>query len=104
MKKKPIYKKTLNPESTFTNSVPKTRSTYHPLGYYLLGGIDVDGSNTRDCTDVGFDDFSEVGEGISVDIRTDPRASMFDVIEAIGVTKFNDAVEKAKLDGTPKND
>lgn len=68
---------------------------YHPLSYYVLGGVDVDGSELRTDASIMFDDSKDIENGCGVDATCDPRVSYFDVVEQLGVAVANSASENS---------
>lgn len=68
---------------------------YHPLSYYVLGGVDVDGSELRTDASIMFDDSKDIESGCGVDATCDPRVSYFDVVEQLGVAAANAASENS---------
>lgn len=79
-----------------------TEDIWHPLSYYISGGIDLDGSHTRlDATpeyDGERDDSPDVFSSSEVlgQPLYDPRFSPFDMAETIGVSSYREAVDALK--------
>lgn len=71
---------------------------YHPLSYYVAGGIDVDGSELRTDASISYDDSKDIDGGCSPDALCDPRTSYFDIVEELGAELAKAVTEDAAAD------
>ena len=86
-----IHKSSLNMVSGTTESsvdFSKPQKIFHPLSYYLLGGVDVDGDALDKSAETEFDNEEELQDledaGMCSVPYGDPRVSKFDLVEQYG--------------------
>ncbi|WGL31245.1 hypothetical protein [Dipodfec virus UOA04_Rod_841] len=77
------FRRTVNEDNT---------KVYHPLSYYVLGGIDVTGEGLDMSFPVSYDSPEDL-ESAQPDARCDPRVSFFDIAEEVGVRAAKSAEE-----------
>lgn len=70
-------------------------NSYKPFSYYVLGGLDVDGSALSMDASVEADDDSFLSSAINnledpIASPYDPRTSVFDMVEVTGVSAYED--------------
>lgn len=69
----------------FRTTVNKDNTkVYHPLSYYVLGGIDVTGEGLQLDAPVAYDTEDDLQSNVP-DARCDPRTSFWDIAEEVGV-------------------
>lgn len=69
---------------------------YHPLSYFVLGGIDVSGEALQEVGGVMSESDSEASFGVPVDPLCDPRTSPFDVAEIYGIESYENALKEVE--------
>ena len=105
MKVKEINYKHVNlPHSACANKKDVPPRRFKPLSYYVLGGVDLDGSNLdklKTDTPIAYDsetaiaDMESVGKIESIGV-CDPRVDMMDIVsKAKSVAKAQDIVDGA---------
>ena len=102
------YKKVKMPYScAFTRSDIDfaNRPKYHPMSYYVYGGVDIDGDALSMNASTSFDDDEQLdGVDCGIDGTSDPRVSAFDIVEKAGVDAYEKwRAETARSQSTEQN-
>lgn len=88
------------------SSVDITNCTeqFHPLSYYLNGGVDLTGDTLSTTGDAEYDteeDVSDIlSEGASSVAFGDPKMSKFRIVEQLGAKAGQDVLAKEQLKGS----
>lgn len=76
---------------------------WHPLSYYVLGGSDPTGENLREINSTGFDSDDMIDQTSVPDSRTNARLSKWDIIESIGVSAYENILDKTVSETKPSS-
>lgn len=77
--------------SILPTAAPDCTREYHPLSYYVLGGVDVTGDGLDLSAPVSFETKDDIDKGVEPDSRCNPRVSFFDIVEGVGVAAAENA-------------
>lgn len=80
-------------ESFCSTAQKDDTKVYHPLSYYVLGGIDVTGEGLTLDAPVSYDSMDDLEAAVGPDSRCDPRVSFFDIAEDVGIRSAKAAEE-----------
>ena len=85
-------KRTNDPISAPCSIELKDVPRWHPMSYYIKGGVDVDGDSLNFDADTTFDSDEDLAS-VSVDGSSDARTSVFDIVEQSGIRAYEDMIK-----------